>query len=240
MAVHFLHIRKAGGTAITHALRQAAKRSGGTARTPYGEVVNHPHSFRLVDVEPGDFAVLSVRDPVSRYVSGFYSRLRKGAPRYNREWSDRERKAFGWFETPQALAEALASKRGRQRERAEFAMNSIRHLRRHLVWWTGEPEEFRTRLPQVLYIARQETLGDDWQNLKVLLELPPSLELPSDPVVAHRSTGPEDRTLTPKMAAAVRDWYAQDYRLLEVCEEYRAHLIPRIQQRAQSPGGARP
>lgn len=229
MAIHFLHIRKSGGTAIKHALRQVTKGTGKQLTTPFGELHNHPHSFRFGDVPEGDLAIFSVRDPASRFVSGFYSRLRKGAPRYNREWSDAERKCFGWFSTPQELADALTKRWGPQRKKAEFAMNSIRHLRRPMVWWTGPAPEFRKLLPQVLYIARQETLDEDFERLKKLLDLPPDLSLPSDPVKAHRFTGDNDRSLTPKMLDALREWYAKDYELLEVCEEARKEMFARVE-----------
>jgi hypothetical protein len=229
VAIHFLHIRKSGGTAIKYALKQANARSDEPLPTPLGDLVLHPHSFRLEDVPEGDQAIFSVRDPASRFVSGFYSRLRKGAPRYNREWSSDERRCFAWFSTPQELAEALTKRWGPKRKKAEFAMNSIRHLRRPMVWWTGEVDEFRPRLGQILYIARQETLDDDFARLKRLLALPSDLELPSDPVQAHRFTGPNDRSLTPKMVDALREWYAADHALLQVCDEARPEMIARAE-----------
>jgi hypothetical protein len=227
VAIHFLHIRKSGGTAIKYALKQANARSNEPLPTPLGDLILHPHSFKLEDVPEGDQAIFSVRDPASRFVSGFYSRLRKGAPRYNREWSDAERRCFGWFSTPQELADALTKRWGPKRKKAEFAMNSIRHLRRPMIWWTGEAPEFSKRLSQVVYIARQETLDEDFARLKSLLDLPADLELPSDPVQAHRYTGPNDKSLTPKMVDALREWYAADYALLEVCEQARGEILAR-------------
>lgn len=116
-------------------------------------------------------------------------------------------------------------------------MNSIRHLRKPLVWWTGAAEEFRNELPRILYVARQETLDDDWRRLKVLLQLPPDLELPSDPIKAHRHTGNDDKTLTPRMVEAVRKWYAEDYRLLEVVDEARREMVSRVEAMAGSDAG---
>ena len=50
---------------------------------------------------------------------------------------------------------------------------------------------------QVLYIARQETLSDDWEKIKELLGLPPDLALSQDDTVAHAEyTG--DRTIGEK------------------------------------------
>lgn len=235
MAVHLLHIRKSGGTAIKFALNQAAKRAGEEQlTTAYGPIIRHPHAFRLGDVPEGEFAIFSLRDPATRFVSGFYSRLRKGAPRYNRPWSEDETKCFEWFSTPQELAHALAQGDGEDRDRAEFAMNSIRHLKFPLIWWTGEAQKLWRRLPHVLYIARQETLTDDWERLKVLFDIPKDIELPDDDKKAHRLTGNVDKSLTPEMLEALRDWYAADYELLELCESARGEMIASLQRLADS------
>ena len=244
MAIHFLHIGKSGGTALKYAIRQAGKAAlaGSDAKfdklapweSPLGTVHLQKHGFKLWNVPEGDYAFFSVRDPASRFISSFYSRLRKGMPRHHTEWSEGEAKAFGWFSTPQELALALAKRRGKQRAQAEFAMGAIKHIRRPIVSWIGDVDHLRKMLPQVAYIARQETLNDDWERIKALLQLPPDLELPSDPVQAHRTTGEVDRTLTPKMLDALREWYAEDYELLALCDEVRPELIARVERTASS------
>ena len=253
MAIHFIHIGKSGGSALKYAIRQAGKAAleGTDARfnkdapweSPLGTVHLQGHAFRLSAVPEGDLAFFSGRDPASRFVSSFYSRLRKGLPRHFTEWSEGEAKAFEWFETPQDLAAALAKRRGKKRAQAEFAMTTIRHIRRPMTSWVGEVDHLREKLPQIAYIARQETLDDDWENIKTLLALPGDTALPSDPVQAHRNTGEIDRTLTPKMLDALREWYAGDYRLLELCDEVRPGLIERVKNMASDPdrrGGPAP
>lgn len=78
MTLHFVHVGKTGGTAIKQALlshrlayrheRNAHKLPAG----PYGRIHLHKHRFRLGDVPPGDFVFFCVRDPIARFVSGFY------------------------------------------------------------------------------------------------------------------------------------------------------------------------
>src|SRR5690242_20312382 len=90
---HFLHVGKTGGTAVREAL------------APYAEagrfhLIFHPHRVTLHDVPEDDGFVFIVRDPLGRYVSGFYSRKREGRPYYDRPWNDAERAAFERFETP--------------------------------------------------------------------------------------------------------------------------------------------
>ena len=86
--VHFLHVGKIGGTAIKHAIGGAqAPDSGERARLAY--VVHlHRHAVGLRDVPVGEKFFFFVRDPVSRFVSGFHSRQRRGAPRYSGRWSE--------------------------------------------------------------------------------------------------------------------------------------------------------
>ena len=218
MAVHFIHIGKTGGTAIRAALNEAGK-----PETPYGEIRLHTHKYKLGRVREGDYAFFAVRDPVDRFVSSFYSRLRQGAPRYDVPWNPAEQIAFGWFQTPQALGEALAGS-GQERDRAEQAMLGIRHVKWPHTWWLRGPKFVRKRASRIAFIARQETLSDDFERLKVAFELPPDLVLPTDPVRAHRADPAQDKTLSPSAREALRDWYAKDYRVLRVCEEIRSDL----------------
>jgi hypothetical protein len=227
MTVHFLHIGKTGGTAIKDALRGArigyfkAENAHKFPQTAYGGIQLHNHRFRLEDVPPGDHVVFFVRDPISRMVSGFQSRLNKGQPRYYSEWKPAEREAFEAFPTPERLAHGLVSEDVAERRRARRAMRRIFHLG-FMERFTGPPEALRSRLGQVLYIGRQETLDADWRQLKPLLGLPPSLALPTDPVQAHRRAPGDEPQLDAVALAALRDWYARDYRLVEFCDEVRA------------------
>ena len=237
MAIHFLHVPKSGGTALKYAIRQAGKAEAAESgrefdrtapwESRFGAVHLQGHGFSLRNVPDGDIAFFSVRDPESRFMSSFYSRQRKGMPRHYSEWKEEEERAFGWFDSPQELALALRSQ-GETRERAEFAMNSIKHVKRPLSRWLGKPHQFRKKLSQVVYIARQETLSEDFERIKVMLGLPGDLQLPSDEVQAHRTSEKLDRSLTPEMSEAIRDWYAEDLKLLSICDDVRPQLMERV------------
>lgn len=216
MRVHFIHIAKTGGTAIKDAIR-----SGGTRRTTFGRLVLHKHRFRLRDVPDGEHAFFVMRDPATRFLSSFYSRLRKGEPRHVVEWKPGEQAAFERFPTPQALLDALGSSDRSTRRAAEQAMFAIQHLRRDVGYWLGSPRAFRNQIPKIVFIARQETLGDEWGQLKDVLGLPSDLDLPQDATAAHRASGSEDRALDEHAVRTLKDWYAKDYRLIELCEELR-------------------
>jgi hypothetical protein len=228
MTLHFLHIGKTGGSAIKDALRSnrfaywKEETAHEVPETPFGRIQLHRHSFRLEHLPPEDFVFFFLRDPVKRFVSGFESRRTRGQPRYYFEWKPSEKVAFEHFHSPQQLAIALTSSDDEERGKAEHAMRSIRHLG-HMQRQLARPRELRKRLDQVVYIGRQETLAEDWRALKALLELPEDLELPTDPVRAHRREGgAPGAELDERAVRALREWYARDYRLLEFCDGVRS------------------
>jgi hypothetical protein len=216
MAAHFLHVGKTGGTAIKGALRSA-----GLPHTPYGPLRLHRHRYTLADVPEGHKVFFCLRDPINRYLSGFYSRLRKGQPRFYYEWTTKEATAFEAFPTPQALAGALASDIQKIHRQAVRAMGAIRHVNRPIGYTLGSTDDFLARREDVVFIARQETLGADWPHLKAALGLPPELDLPADPERAHRGGPSEDRSLDEAQRRALTEWYATDYELLDLCERLR-------------------
>jgi hypothetical protein len=222
MALHFIHVSKSGGSTLRYAIREARKVNGGKLDSQWGPIWGHNHLFTMSDLEEGEMAVFALRDPITRFVSGFYSRLREGAPRYHIRHTRAERRAFGWFSTPQALADALAEKRGRDNRRARIAMDSIGHVKRRMTFWTGKPDYLRRHLDQVLYVARQETLSEDWERLKELLDMPREVMLSGDDTIAHRTDYIGDRVISEKGTRALRKWYAEDYELLAIADQVRA------------------
>ena len=88
----------------------------------------HGYETRLSDIPDGEPVAFFVRDPISRFVSGFYSRQRQGQPRYNFPWSGEEQQAFARFRTPSQLGVALSSLDADRRTAAVQAMKSISHV----------------------------------------------------------------------------------------------------------------
>ena len=131
--VHFLHVRKTGGNAINAAL--APHRTSGTFR-----IELHSHSTTMNDVPVGTPFFFVVRDPVDRYVSGFYSRQRQGQPRNSQPWTPLEAIAFERFSTANELAEAI----GRDPQ-ADAAMASIGHVRSSYWDWFHDVERSRAQ-----------------------------------------------------------------------------------------------
>lgn len=216
MPLHFIHISKTGGSAIKQAIRSAD-----VSETPFGRLHLHPHPYKLEEVPEDHPVFFCVRDPVSRFMSSFYSRKRKGRPKYFRDWNEVERAAFEIFETPQALGTALASSDPQVRGRAETALNGMRQVKRGLRRWLNSPTFLRRRRDQIVYIARQETLTDEWDQMKEVLGLPTALQLPSGREEAHRGDEDEDRRLDPIARKALTKWYGHDYLVISYCDKLR-------------------
>ena len=71
--IAFLHIGKNAGTQIMHLAQQLK---------PHGIHVHQlPHSKKLYELPLAINYFFSIRHPITRFKSGFYSRKRKGQPR---------------------------------------------------------------------------------------------------------------------------------------------------------------
>lgn len=210
--VHFLHIGKTGGSAVKYVLKQYVDAS------PY-TLYLHPHAVRLRDVPKGDGFIFFLRDPVSRFISGFYSRQRQGQPRYFWPWTPEEKTAFERFGMPNELAEALSSPDDEERQAAQKAMNSIQHVR-SLYWeWFEDEAYFLSRAGDIFFIGFQDRLAEDFGILMAKLGLPADAQLPQDDKHAHRNPTDIDRSLSDVAIANLKAWYQPDYRFMALCED---------------------
>jgi hypothetical protein len=214
--VHVLHIGKTGGTAVKAALREHCN-SGDFV------ITLNPHTVHLRDIPQGDQVVFFLRDPVARFVSGFLSRQRKGQPRYYTEWSTGEKAAFERFSTPNSLALALTSPDPEEQAAAHRAMLAIEHVKDSYIRWFESEAYFLSRLPDITLIGFQETLNDDFEQLKRMLSLPADLRLPSDPIKSHRNPENLDSSLGEQALHNLGEWYKSDFEFLELCRQQAIH-----------------
>ncbi|MBV9571432.1 MAG: sulfotransferase family 2 domain-containing protein [Alphaproteobacteria bacterium] len=213
--VHFLHVPKTGGSAIRAALEPVAQSFG---------LQLHRHKVALADIPNGEGVVVFLRHPVTRFISAFNSRLRRGAPHHQGRHTKREEIAFAQFQTPNALAEALASGDADKKAAAEFAINVISHTRRRLIDMLGSIADVKQRRRDLVFIGFQEALADDFERLKQRLSLPASLALPADDIVAHRMPPGFDTELSQEGRSAIKDWYREDIELFRYLRSVAAEL----------------
>lgn len=209
--VHFLHIGKTGGSAIKAVLSK-------NPVTAKFLLTIHEHHVSLKNIPSGELVVFFLRDPISRFVSGFYSRQRKGQPRYYSEWNAEEQLIFSTFHTPNQLACALADGSHEHHLLALAAMQHVEHLLPFKKWY-GDLDYFRSRVDDVLFIGFQESLDSDFLRLKSLLRLPDTSALPDDDVAAHRNPVKLNKTIEEVGLQALRHWYAEDFFFISFCRE---------------------
>ncbi len=212
--IHLIHIGKTGGTAVKDALHPFRV-------TPRQILVMHSHQTKLRDIPAGDLFFFFLRDPLSRFVSGFYSRQREGRPRRISPWNEHEKDAFGRFTSPNALAKALSSADPNERAAAMRAMRGIRHVKDFYWDWFGDEAALRARHADLLFIGYQESLGRDFDTLRRMLGLPESAALSADPVVSHRNPGNLDYHLDEDARANLLAWYQPDREFMLFCESLR-------------------
>ena len=160
-----------------------------------------------------------VRDPIDRFVSGFYSRKREGRPRYNFEWSSEEREAFGTFDTPNHLAISLSSNDEILKEKATRAMMEIFNVNSSYWDWFANEEYFLKRIEDIIFVGEQKNLNEDFLRLRDILDLPDSCEIPKDVVTSHKNPDHLDKYLEPEAIRNLQKWYARDYQFLALLRE---------------------
>ena len=210
--VHFLHIGKTAGTQIGNVAAQINKQSEKI------RIIAHHHGTKLRDIPSGEDYFFSIRHPVSRFKSGFYSRKRKGLPRYHSEWSKSETKAFKIFEHANDLAESLFEP-DEQGVQAAAAMQSISHVNEMQASWFVRQGFFLELCPP-LAIIRQEEFGKDLDTL--ITKLNPKLEytLEPDATIAHKNNYNGVPPLSEKAKKNLSRWYASDIAFYEMCEKW--------------------
>jgi hypothetical protein len=213
---HFLHIGKTGGSAIKAALANHLE-------TPNYILEMHDHGTSLIDIPCGEYVFFFLRDPVSRFISGFYSRLRKGRPRYYTEWSLQEKNVFKTFNTPNQLACSLADKNSKQHLLSLIAMKHVQHFKPYKNWY-GNFEYFKSRVGDILYVGFQESLNADFANLINILGLTESISLPSDDIAAHRNPTDVDKSIDAGGVLALQEWFAEDFEFISICKKVMASM----------------
>ncbi len=225
--VHFLHLRKTGGTTLKSVL-------GDHQVTSKCVLHLHPHRITLRHIPLGHQVMFVTRDPISRYISGFGSRLRKGAPAHHVPWSTDEEIAFAHFPDPNSLALALDPKHPAHAE-AVRAMRTISHLQCSYWDWFGNEDELAAREDAILFIGRVESFDSDFDLLKEPLGLPGETILPKDSKSTNRgSTDAKQSFLEPAAVELVRNWYRRDYDFLEICEKWREQNGGPVAKRKQT------
>ena len=208
--IAFLHIGKNAGTQFKRVADQV--NAGSTSV----QIVKLPHNRHLRSLPAEQRYIFSIRSPHSRFYSGFYSRKRKGAPKYYSEWSAHEAKAFECFEHANDLAEALFED-GQRGLNAFSAIKSITHCSMDQIGWFDREGAFLQIRPPIT-IIRQEEFEKDVARFLRLIGFDQPVQLTDDATLAHRNDYADTPPLSEKARANLSRWYAQDIEFYRLCE----------------------
>jgi len=227
---HFLHIGKTGGTAIKRALLPHVDEG------PF-RIILHPHATRLDHVPRGECVFFLLRDPVTRFVSGFYSRQRQGKPRYDFPWSGGEASAYSCFGTANELAEAIDACDENRRQAAQAALREILHIRNSVWSWFRDADYFASRLDDILFVGLQETLNRDFATLRGILGLGTDVGLPTNDLESHKNPDGLDLFLSERARHNLRNHYSADIQFYSLMRDILETIrIDEINDRSTEPG----
>lgn len=212
--IAFLHLGKNAGTQITYLAGQIEAATG-------VKIVNCGHETKYFMLPEKTRYFFSIRNPLSRYQSSFYSRKRKGQPRIYNEWTEDEHIAFSKFEHANDLAENLF-RNDRLGYEAAQAIFSISHTSRQQIDWFQRAGQFLTLNPPI-WIIRQEHFDEDFSEFlsrgKIGLSYS-DLKVSEDAVTAHKYDYADTPTLSDTAIANLERWYARDFVFYELCEAW--------------------
>lgn len=205
VGVHFLHVGKTGGTTVKKMVRKK-----NLSTLPDGRrLVMHRHQVALPEVlswDESNVGAVFLRHPVSRFVSGFNSRLREGAPQKLIPWKPPERTAFGHFPTPNDLAEALSSDDPVVEDRAITAMDAMVHSRMHFTYWLRDVSYLERRLDRIAFIGFQEHYAEDVARFFRVVGVERAGRVPHQ----HQAPATSSTTLSDRAVENLERWYADD------------------------------
>lgn len=213
--IQFLHIGKCAGTQISALAEQI------NAKSPDVRILTKNHDCFLKDIHKQSRYFFSIRNPINRFMSGFYSRKRKGDPQVTSDWTMYDKLAFEEFEHANDLAESLFS--GGSLGAAAFgAMKSIRHTAQNQSDWFYCTGNF-LRLRPPVWIIRQEKFDADFQTFLSKSGLGvhwSDLEVKTDPKTSHANDYSSTPPLSERARANLKAWYIQDFEFYRACESW--------------------
>lgn len=212
MRLNFLHIGKNAGTEIRRYIDRI------NAAQVAVEIVKHTHDTFMIGLPRKEAYFFSIRNPVTRFRSAFYSRKRMGQPRYYNKWTPHEAAAFGYFEHANQLAEALFDENEVGR-RAFAAMKSIRHTAQNQSDWVYCFGNFLDVNP-LFAIIRQERFDDDITAFQVKLGIASPELLPKDPLESHMNDYGDSPGLSDRAIGNLARWYTQDFVFYRMCDDW--------------------
>ena len=207
--LNYLHIGKTAGTEINRYIKKL------NDMDCKFNIIKQTHLIKLKDLPLREEYFFSIRNPIARFRSGFYSRLRKGLPKRNVEWDLNEKIAFNEFQTANDLAESIFEP-GPLGNNAFAAMRSIGHVCANQVDWFYRFGYFLQTAPPFI-IIRQENFNEDIKLFQLKLGIKSPFLLDKVQIDSHINIYPENSYLSAKAILNLERWYSQDCEFYKLC-----------------------
>lgn len=207
-AIHYLHIGKSAGTRIMGVIDALNAQAGRIV------MLRRTHQTALRDLPRCARYFFSIRDPVSRFVSGFYSRLNENRPSLHSPWTFGEDLVFGYYDHAAQLADDLFEP-GAVGRRAVEAMCSLGHAPAQISWF-NEAGCFLSHRPPI-WIIRQEHFDSD---LDEFLRRGGFDYAHPKGERSNAASGESRPALSEKGRSNLERWYAADLAFYSACEEW--------------------
>jgi len=210
--IHFIHVGKCAGSSVSSALRDL--------KIPFKEY----HCFdadkvlqSVLSESSGDFFLISVRDPVKRFISAFYwdfyeKRVTNNKLGPKNVWLD----LYNTFNTPNEVGEALSSTNSKLRTKAlTFFHNSSLHAQYSLSWYI-KPSNVKYLNPENCSVIRTESADKDFQKFLNQISIDKlSKSLPREKSNYKQHIDGYDTNLSDLAIKNIKNIYCDDYLILD-------------------------
>ena len=210
----FLHVGKGAGTTIE-------EWSGGLGnanriKEEYHFRFNRNHLHVLGDDKTSCY-MFTVRDPISRWVSGFWSEARVGCPDHygiqDPQHISLIRFPLFMFPTPNALAEALSDPV--LGFFARRAVGAIRHTRWNFEYYLPNLEDM-IRAKRIPFVASVNTLASDIAHVEKIIGVKSSFNISASPHAHANSLQSSLSKLSPLAICNLVQLLKRDYELMDI------------------------
>lgn len=154
--VYFLHVNKAAGTSAIAGIRKYASKSKTHIIVPL------PHQYGLASIPRKAKVALFIRNPETRFESGFEHLYRKGYPHYNVTWTKEEAEVFKEFQNFSSLIQSMSSDDQTLRTAAFSAWRHVFHLRHPYRHYVGNLSFLEKNIDRIVFVGEQENFQNDW------------------------------------------------------------------------------
>ena len=227
-SLYFLHVAKAGGTAMKSILRNFNDDHPDRAIGFLG----HDVSLKLIRIFlPWAKVIFFVREPISRAESAFYFRRRKGLPGHFEEWSQKEVEIFNQFPDFNAMAEALSSDDSNIQKAAKNAFKAIHHLRWNLSHFLTSTDQLSSSEHKIFFLGAQESFDDDLNDLICIIGANDSYSSRVSQKSANRTASPPKVRLSPMALANLQQFLANDIRIYNWCVNNKDRINQRTREK---------